>query len=544
MRTVQDLPETWHNPLHAGDLMVVERPGAFHAFMSIWFERPDTIPGRPEVWAYTDRISYAPGDTVRVHVSGTTPVVDVTMHLDTESTLELHRGEASVEHHPTPADAYRTGCGWPVAFEWTIPLDCPSGGCILTVSGRGPDATARHQHLFIIGPARGSSDRSERVLMIAATSTWIAYNDWGGANYYYGVEPGFVGGRSPALSTQRPWTRSTVSLPSDHPRMAPKGQGRAGEVFEYAFSNGYSKYFAGSGWASYERPFAHWCERQGYQLDIASQHDLHHRDDLLEGYGTVLIVGHDEYWSSEMRDRIDAFVDHGGRVARFGANFMWQIRFDDDGDTQVCYKYDAFETDPVAATGPAHEVTGAWEDRRIGRPGASTFGVNGFRGVYPHSGAGPGLIVFRPEHWAFRGTGLGYGETIGAAAKVFSFEVDGLEYTFEDGLPVPTGADGAPEGLSILAMNFAALGQRDRGGPRVGLGDREAIAAALFIDGDVEPDTLERRNRGSGVAVHFERGDGEVFCVGAAEWVNGLIEADAAVEQVTRNVLDRFLASG
>ena len=41
--------------------------------------------------------------------------------------------------------------------------------------------------------------------------------------------------------------------------------------------------------------------------------------------------------------------------------------------------------------------------------------------------------------------------------------------------------------------------------------------------------------------VSFNKGNGKVFHAGTTEWVAGLIHGDMAVEQVTRNVLNRFL---
>ena len=42
--------------------------------------------------------------------------------------------------------------------------------------------------------------------------------------------------------------------------------------------------------------------------------------------------------------------------------------------------------------------------------------------------------------------------------------------------------------------------------------------------------------------VSFPKGKGEVFHAGSCEWVAGLIRRDAMVEQVTRNVIGRYLA--
>jgi hypothetical protein len=62
---------------------------------------------------------------------------------------------------------------------------------------------------------------------------------------------------------------------------------------------------------------------------------LHFNPEILHGYDCVVRVGHDEYWTWEMRDAIDEYVERGGRVARFAGNFMWQTRFEPGGKRQV-----------------------------------------------------------------------------------------------------------------------------------------------------------------------------------------------------------------
>ncbi|TIW38067.1 MAG: hypothetical protein E5V61_32665, partial [Mesorhizobium sp.] len=87
------------------------------------------------------------------------------------------------------------------------------------------------------------------------------------------------------------------------------------------------------------------------------------------------------YWTWEMRDAVDAFVERGGHAARFAGNFMWQTRLEDEGRRQVCYKYRARAEDP-AYRGDVTRATNSWEAPEIGRPGSATFGLNATRGVY------------------------------------------------------------------------------------------------------------------------------------------------------------------
>ena len=77
---------------------------------------------------------------------------------------------------------------------------------------------------------------------------------------------------------------------------------------EWAYAYGYSKKYASAGWASYERHFVCWAEEQGYQFDMATLRDLDADPNLLDGYECAVFVGHDEYWSTPMRDAVDAWV--------------------------------------------------------------------------------------------------------------------------------------------------------------------------------------------------------------------------------------------
>lgn len=190
-----------------------------------------------------------------------------------------------------------------------------------------------------------------------------------------------------------------------------------------------------------------------------------------------------------------------------------------------------------------------WDWDRIGRPGAATMGLTGAAGVYIRYGSSVprgsgGYTVYRPEHWALADTDLYYGDVFGAAPVcVAAFEVDGVDYTFRKGLPYATGADGAPENLEILAMAPAVLGASDDWAGEVPLGgpldDVGGLLAALY--GDAIPEHLRDNPRGSSMIATFTRGNGQVLTAGTTEWVNGLALADPYTEQITRNVLDRFI---
>ena len=154
-----------------------------------------------------------------------------------------------------------------------------------------------------------------------------------------------------------------------------------------------------------------------------------------------------------------------------------------------------------------------------------------------------GFPVYRPEHWAFAGTGLCYGDLLGAPGHAFGYEVDGLEYLIRDGLPEPTETSGAPPGLEILALGMSSLKEEPSDVP-VGdrfLSDDDAKYVAEILRGDSSDASVDRVKRGAGMIVNFARGRGEVFHAGSCEWVAALLRRDPMVERVTGNVLARYL---
>ena len=528
------------------DIIVSQTSASRQGARETWVEVP-TENGPAAAWCYSDRHSYRPGDTVLLHVSSNTDQVALRIYRDGAMTRTVHETTLlRARFHALPDQVYERGCNWPVLSQWTIAGDTQAGAYVVEVVDAA--GVVLGHHLFFV---RAIQKHSDALVLVAATSTWTAYNDWGGANHYFGIHPGTARGRSPLLSTQRPWARGQVWLPADAPRSInarrPQKPGPARyEFIEWASLHGFSKYYALAGWASYERPFVVWAEEQGYSVDIITQEDLHREPVALAGYACAVFVGHDEYWTREMRDHADAFVERGGNVARFAGNFMWQIRLEDDHKRQVAYKYDARTLDPFVNVDPAR-LTSAWEDPLVNSPGASTFGVNGLRGIYAAFGGmarrNPrGYQVFRPLHWCFADTGLAYADMFGDEANIFGYEVDGLDYTFVEGLPEPLGTDGAPPGLEILAMGWATSAEHGRGEDAYSfmLGDRDARYRASLLAPELSEESVRQHSRGTGMIVHFNKGKGQVFTAATCEWVHGLMVNDPYTVTITKNVLDRF----
>ncbi|MEI2301273.1 N,N-dimethylformamidase beta subunit family domain-containing protein [Ensifer sp. MJa1] len=523
------------------------------AVLGHYYEYPGMDGERGEIWCYTDAYAYPPGATVRLQVSSTASrfALEVVRDGATEATV-FKRDGLSAHWQETPDQCSVLGCGWETSFEFKVEENWPSGAYRITLKAEGRDGVPIHcHHLFIVRPVAGR--KPGRVLQVAATGSWTSYNTWGGSNHYQGITGPNRNQYATTVSIERPFCRGFVVLPADAPRVpleihAPMAVAPRYPHMEWAYANGYSKKYASSGWASYDSHFFRWAERQGYAADLMSQHELHFAPEILDGYDCVVFVGHDEYWTWEMRDAVDSYVARGGRAARFAGNFMWQTRLEDGGKRQVCYKYRSRAEDPAYRSADPTRTSGSWEAAEIGRPGAATFGLNATRGLYVGwGGCAPrgarGFPVYRPEHWAFAGTGIYYGDILGAEGHAFGYEVDGLDYVIRNGLPEPTDDSGAPDGLEILALGMSSLKEESADIPADDqfLSDADAKFVAETLIGDSGATSVERVKRGCGMIVNFPRGKGEVFHAGSCEWVAALKRGDAMVERVTANVLNHYL---
>ncbi|MBL9047656.1 MAG: hypothetical protein JNK34_10180 [Tabrizicola sp.] len=171
-------------------------------------------------------------------------------------------------------------------------------------------------------------------------------------------------------------------------------------------------------------------------------------------------------------------------------------------------------------------------------------GLTGSMGVYAGwsrcaaHGAG-GFTIYRPDHWVLAGTGLGYGDVLGAASKIFGYEVDGIDYEVRKGLPYPAEGTGLVGKLTIVGLSLAttlshSTGRHDED-HFIGALDAEEVAEIVY--GKITPETLGLASRGNGCMAEYRRGRGAVFNAGSCEWVSGLIARERPVEVVTRNVL-------
>ena len=502
---------------------------------------------------YTFPLSVKPGESFAVHASSaTSPCTLEIARVGAERDV-VYRAPIEVGSHPTPPDADAKGCGWPVAATIAVRADWRSGYYDIVLTDSQGDA-AHHFICVKAGPRR------ERMVLVLSTNTLHAYNYWGGASAYCHVESlmrrektlaqamqGAIG----VLSTQRPFPPLLLAAPPDIPRLVnlrPRGfeeKTWASADPNWSREHRQSPYDAAAGFLNkWEHAFVRWAEGDEHLMfDYLTDFDLDRDPAALDGYDVVLLVGHSEYWSGPQRDRIEAFVERGGRLAIFSGNTaFWKVRWEDGGRTLICRKWKG-EDEAVSDADKTH----LWSHPMFARPEAAITGLSFLYGGYHRLGlcaarGAAGYTIYRDKHWALEGTDLFYGDVLGGNIPLIGYENDGCPIRFgRDGLPAPDGGAGVPDNLEIIAFAPAVFAESPDNPYRPLIPPEQIDVIARVAYGEDSAMTQARVSRGHAVMASFKRGKGEVFNAGTTEWAHGLEANDPFVTRITRNVLNRFL---
>ena len=163
---------------------------------------------RPGVVGYCWPQSAEVGDEVGLHLSA-----QGTDGAEASATVEvarigLHRTVVHTEAAvvvpalPTPENASTEGCGWPAARTIRVDPSWRSGyyEVTLTVEAGGRSRVAHA--FFVVRPTVATA--TAPILLVLATNTWHAYNDFGGLNLYNGATQ---------VALQRPMARGYLHKP-------------------------------------------------------------------------------------------------------------------------------------------------------------------------------------------------------------------------------------------------------------------------------------------------------------------------------------------
>ena len=195
-----------------------------------------------------------------------------------------------------------------------------------------------------------------------------------------------------------------------------------------------------------ELPAAKWLGSQPLAVEYCSTVDLHTTPDLLDSYDCLLLAGHVEYWTKQMRDQVERSIRRGRNLVVLGGNTCyWQIRLEDGEKTVVCHRKagDDPNTDPELET-----VT--WAGPPVNRPANEFLGVGWTHGAFGRPGGALNNLAYQlhfPGHWTLQGVA-------GSQTEPFMFhETDAAPFIESGGLPRVTGEEKTP--LSFVVLGSA-----------------------------------------------------------------------------------------
>ncbi len=240
---------------------------------------------------------------------------------------------------------------WRPSYTLTIPHDWTTG--IYLVKCIDVHGKQTYTTFDVLGNATAP------YVIVTADTTYAAYNNWGGQCLY------------PA-SSKNGIPASKVSF--DRPSSMQHGSDQV---------------------LVFEANTIRWLEREGYNVSYMSNIDLHMHPEKLLQHKAYLSIGHDEYWTKEMRDGVEAARDRSVGLAFLEANAAyWQIRLEPNSAgvpqrTVVCYKVlsqdsNATDSGGVVKNDLARDpffgvdnarVTSLWRDPIIGRPENAMIGI-------------------------------------------------------------------------------------------------------------------------------------------------------------------------
>ena len=352
---------------------------------------------------FASQVSAVPGDDVAVFVNTTARAVQVQAYrmgyyqgLGGRLIVQTDFVPAQVQAAPVVTPFLGTvTCPWTPTLTLNITTDWLPGCYLLKLVGDGSEEQ------FVPLTIRDDASMAAYVFQNSVT-TWQAYNLWGSYSLYYGPDSkgrSTFGNRARAVSFDRPYPQTWASGAAD---------------------------FVGN-----ELPLLFHLESLGLDMTYWTDIDLHTRPQLLTNHRCLFSLGHDEYWSTPMRQSATLANASGVNLAFLGANACYrQIRLQPTSvgpnRLQVCYK-DAGE-DPIASQQPAL-TTVNWNQAPVDNPESTLIGS-----MYQSVGAKADMVVTDASSWFYDGCNLNDGHT-------FSSVILGEYDRYVPSLPGPHNAD-------------------------------------------------------------------------------------------------------
>lgn len=417
---------------------------------------------------------------------------------------------------------------WEADFEFVVPFDTRSGFYAAHLEGAG-----EHDHVpFFVSPLKGVA--AADIGYLVPTNTYLAYanerlltssggHDFSGlTNIPIALDP-----LDEFLGEHREYGGSIYDLHTDGSGIAYSSSRRP--IVSMRPTHRHWVTGGPRGYA-FDLYLVDWLEEKGLAYDVFTDEDLHFEGlERLASYKVVITGSHPEYWTGQMLDALEKYLDQGGRLMYLGGNgFYWVTAFDPERSHVIEVRRGlagsrVWNSHPgeqeLASTG---ELCGIW--RHLGRAPNSIVGV-GFAGQGWDLNT-PGYRRLPDSHdprAAFIFKGVGANEEIGEFGLVMNGvagdELDRADHTL-----------GTPSHALVLATSAGLHSDYYL------VCHEDMLVTEKQIHGSDNPKVRADM-------VYFETpNNGAVFSVGSINWLSGLSHNgyDNNVSRITENVLRRF----
>lgn len=354
--------------------------------------------------------------------------------------------------------AYRDGCNWQITCSFDIPPDWPSDFYLAKLE----DSFGHYCFVPVIVRSNSPGSQS-KIANVSATNTWQAYNTYGGASFYDCVSSACTTG-SPIVSYDRPLLNTT-----------PAASGHLSGI---------------------EHLMIKFLKSHGVAYEQLSDRDLHDAasNGLLDNYDIVILSGHNEYWSAEMKEALESFLDRGGKLINLSGNTMfWRIAFDGNKIGRVA----------------------RW---RVLIPGGE-FGILGAGYLGANCCPVCAGLEARRTHWIFNNTQIAEGSVFGS---------EGVNQH-------PNGCQDGSAGASGWEYDV------------IGPGSPPPCGNGLWTDClDILAKGLNHNSNGTqnGMDMYlYHRGRGGYIFAAPSITFTGSLVVDSGLQQIVLNVIGRFLSN-
>ncbi|MEI6648569.1 MAG: N,N-dimethylformamidase beta subunit family domain-containing protein [Actinomycetes bacterium] len=250
----------------------------------------------------------------------------------------------------SPAPKSTVTTNWPVAWNFKVTNATKPGQYLFRLDDGGSDAS--FVPLTILNP-QAKSD----ITLVSSVLTWQSYNQWGGYSLYKGPNR-LRATKANIVSFKRPYDGA--------------GDGQ----FRYM-----------------EYPLLKLAEQLGLNMNYITDLELNKDASSLANTSSIILGGHAEYWTTQMRTSLQSALDRGVNLVSFGGNELYnRPRYVSSTREVIMWRgstSDPARSDPIWATT-------VWRSPPINQPESLLLGTQ-----YVGLGVDGNYLIVHPDRWPF-----------------------------------------------------------------------------------------------------------------------------------------------